>query len=57
MLGLKYKWQKVIGTMEDLRSFRNKGDLLILGHTKYRILDIAGFGGSSVVYQAVMQTN
>ena len=53
MLGLKYKWQKVIGTMEDLRSFRNKGDLLILGHTKYRILDIAGFGGSSVVYQAV----
>jgi len=53
LLGLKYKWQKVIGTMEDLRSFRNKGDLLILGHTKYRILDIAGFGGSSVVYQAV----
>lgn len=49
MLGLKYKWQKVIGTMEDLRSFRNKGDLLILGHTKYRILDIAGFGGSSLI--------
>lgn len=38
--------------MKDLRSFRNKGDLLILGHTEYQILDIAGFGGSSIVYQA-----
>lgn len=37
------------------RSFRKKGDILLLGHTEYNIIDVAGFGGSSVVYKAVYE--
>ena len=39
------------------RSFRKKGDILLLGHTEYNIIDVAGFGGSSVVYKAVYEDN
>ena len=34
------------------RTFRKDGEVLYLGENAYRILGIAGYGGSSVVYYA-----